>query len=744
MPKQAFKIEEFKVLKESWQRNENDGAEKRMCFWSKSAVEYALLSPKSKTRAYWSVLLLLVISYNSVFVPMRTTFPGMCLPEVWWTIDYLGDVVLLVDIFWRFYVGYYALGVVVTTRRLVVRNYLHGSFLLDLVASLPFDFALYDCQPHAFMRLNRLLRLYHVPNIFRSWEQSTSRPVVFRLTKLFCGIMMLAHWTACAFFATVKQENKRFGEGGWPQPVGTGWPQGMQTLVTKPAHEAYPRALFWCITLLTGMGPDHNSPDTNLELAFSFGMLFIGIFVFASVIGNVGDLISNRNATGAKFRKKLDIVNLWMRYKGINPVLQQRIRNYYQYIWQRQAGLNDAIILSDLPLHLRADVSSDLNKDILRKVSLFEKCGDESFLQELTRKLKPEVYTPNDYIIREGDFGASMYFITRGIVTVELAGVGKVNTLGEGSFFGEVALLMKAKRNASIIAKTFVDVFVLLKEDVDEALSDFPEYAMEIYRMANDLGTEDQNKEVREVMAPGAEAFGSPPGPGQPVTAAVAGAMDAPAPNLAMPSPGPGLPLVRAAAAHASQLVVPRSATATTMPLSMFFRAVEQLTAQASTIGLMSLDDLDYTYEVLMGLIAQIMAQRGYVASTGDAAVPFSAFVSGQQATVAARTNRSSRKLARAVSDRRGSGDSGSAPRAPLPAVSSTGSVNRGVRRRGSSRRLDDSTSMEMSDEGETGFDAAVHARRVAGGRRNRVAPAPPASTRANARGGTTTVVSIE
>ena len=561
---------------------------------------------------------------------MRTTFPGMCVPLVWWTIDYLGDAVLLIDIFWRFYVGYYALGVVVTTRRLVVRNYLHGSFLLDLVASLPFDFALYDCQEHAFLRLNRLLRLYHVPNIFRSWEQSTSRPVVFRLTKLFCGIMMLAHWTACAFFAVVKQEDKRFGADGWPQPVGTGWPQGMQEELESPAHQAYARALFWCITLLTGMGPDHNKPDTNMELAFSFLMLFIGIFVFASVIGNVGDLISNRNATSAKFRKKLDIVNLWMRYKGINPILQQRIRNYYQYIWQRQAGLNDAIILSDLPLHLRADVSSDLNKDILRKVSLFEKCGDESFLQELTRKLKPEVYTPNDFIIREGDFGASMYFITRGIVTVELDDVGKVNTLGEGSFFGEVALLMKAKRNASIVAKTFVDVFVLSKADVDEALLDYPEYAMEIYRMANDLGTQDQNKDVRAAYVATNKDFDHPDDQG--------GHPHDPRNALAYahlpPRPG-NMTAARRNAAAASSLIVPRSATATTMPLAMFFRSLENLSGQEATIASMTLPDLDHTYEQLMSLVAKVMSSRQFLLQSLDSgspmsspgAAPFSSFV---------------------------------------------------------------------------------------------------------------------
>jgi hypothetical protein len=38
-----------------------------------------------------------------------------------------------------------------------------------------------------------------------------------------------------------------------------------------------------------------------------------------------------------------------------------------------------------------------------------------------------------------------------------------VSTLGEGSFFGEIALLFESKRTASIRAKTYCDLYVLRK-----------------------------------------------------------------------------------------------------------------------------------------------------------------------------------------------------------------------------------------------------------------------------------------
>ncbi|KNC56451.1 cyclic nucleotide-gated olfactory channel [Thecamonas trahens ATCC 50062] len=304
----------------------------------------------------------------------------------------------------------------------------------------------------------------------------------------------MAHWTACCFFYLVYRINDSNG-GQWPDTGDSGWAQGLELYLDQPTFRPYMRALFWSTTLLTGMGPDHNYPQSDIELVFMFIVLFMGIVVFAAIIGNVGSLIANSSATKADHKKKMDIVNLWMRHKGIAPGLQARIRSYYEYLWQRQAGLNDNIILMDFPEHLRALVSDDLNKNILREVPMFKALNNaEPFIQALMSALRPEIYTPGDYIVRENEMGQSMFFITRGIVDVITIDLGRVAQLGEGQYFGEKALLFKAKRNASIVARTYVDVFVLEKDDVDSALTDFPLYADELYTKAAEELLKRQNK----------------------------------------------------------------------------------------------------------------------------------------------------------------------------------------------------------------------------------------------------------
>jgi CRP-like cAMP-binding protein len=49
-----------------------------------------------------------------------------------------------------------------------------------------------------------------------------------------------------------------------------------------------------------------------------------------------------------------------------------------------------------------------------------------------------------------------------------------VATLGEGGFFGEIALLFESKRTASIRSKTYCDLSVLRKADLDKVAKSFP------------------------------------------------------------------------------------------------------------------------------------------------------------------------------------------------------------------------------------------------------------------------------
>jgi glucose-6-phosphate 1-dehydrogenase len=126
-----------------------------------------------------------------------------------------------------------------------------------------------------------------------------------------------------------------------------------------------------------------------------------------------------------------------------------------------------------------------INRDVLKKVPLFQEC-DTVFLNSVMLALQPVAYSPGDYIVRKGERGDQMYFVIRGQVEV-VGGDGQVvTTLGDGSFFGEVGLLLSRPRTASIRATTYCDTFVLERSDFVKVLRDYPQFAKSILDIARD------------------------------------------------------------------------------------------------------------------------------------------------------------------------------------------------------------------------------------------------------------------
>ncbi len=69
-------------------------------------------------------------------------------------------------------------------------------------------------------------------------------------------------------------------------------------------------------------------------------------------------------------------------------------------------------------------------------------------------------FAPGEQIMREGDVGDSFYAISSGQVDI-VKGERLVKTIGRGSYFGEVALLMEVPRTATVTARTPVRAFRL-------------------------------------------------------------------------------------------------------------------------------------------------------------------------------------------------------------------------------------------------------------------------------------------
>jgi voltage-gated potassium channel len=102
---------------------------------------------------------------------------------------------------------------------------------------------------------------------------------------------------------------------------------------------------------------------------------------------------------------------------------------------------------------------------MISRVPLFAEL-DATEISDVMELLRAQVVEPGEIIMRAGDTARSMYFIAAGEVDIEIKGKKERIRLGAGQFFGEVALLRRTRRTATVTAITRTSLLGLDAHDL--------------------------------------------------------------------------------------------------------------------------------------------------------------------------------------------------------------------------------------------------------------------------------------
>lgn len=117
---------------------------------------------------------------------------------------------------------------------------------------------------------------------------------------------------------------------------------------------------------------------------------------------------------------------------------------------------------------------------MVARVPMFAKL-DANELQAIMDRLHAKHCARGDIIVHRGEAAHAMYFIASGKVEIELS--PKPVVMGEGEFFGEMAILTRQPRSATARALTACKLLVLDARDLTHLLDHSPRMAEHIQRV---------------------------------------------------------------------------------------------------------------------------------------------------------------------------------------------------------------------------------------------------------------------
>ncbi|XP_060906407.1 potassium/sodium hyperpolarization-activated cyclic nucleotide-gated channel 1-like [Labrus mixtus] len=443
-----------------------------------------IIHPYSDFRFYWDLVMLMLMMGNLIILPVGITFFRDENTPSWIIFNVVSDTLFMVDLVLNFRTGIIKEDntEILLDPRAIRQRYLKSWFLVDFVSSIPVDYiflmvdsldsevyrtarALRIVRFTKILSLLRLLRLSRLIRYIHQWEEIFHMTydlasAMVRIVNLIGMMLLLCHWDGCLQFLVPMLQD--FPPDCWVSK---------NLMVNDTWGVQYSYALFKAMSHMLCIGYGAQAPEGMTDVWLTMLSMIVGATCYAMFIGHATALIQSLDSSRRQYQEKYKQVEQYMSFHKLPADVRQKIHEYYEHRFQGKM-FDEENILGELSEPLKEEIVSFNCRSLVANMPLFAN-ADPNFVTAVLTKLRFEVFQPSDFIIREGTVGRKMYFIQHGRVGVLTRG-NKETKLSDGSYFGEICLLTRGRRTASVRADTYCRLYSLSVDSFNEVLEEHP------------------------------------------------------------------------------------------------------------------------------------------------------------------------------------------------------------------------------------------------------------------------------
>ncbi|OMO95506.1 hypothetical protein CCACVL1_05394 [Corchorus capsularis] len=403
------------------------------------------IHPDNRWYRAWTKFILIWALYSSFFTPMEFGF-FRGLPENLFILDIVGQVAFLLDIILQFFLAYRDSQTyrIVYKRSSIAIRYLKSSFLLDLLACLPWDMIYKASGRKEEVRYLLWIRLYRVRKVtefFQQMEKDIRINYLFtRIIKLIFVELYCTHTAACIFYhlaTTMPPEKEGYT---WIGSLKLG-DYSYSNFRELDLWKRYTTSMYFAIVTMATVGYGDIHAVNIREMIFVMIYVSFDMILGAYLIGNMTALIVKGSKT-EKFRDKMADIIKYMNRNRLGRDIRDQIKGHLRL--QYESSYTEAAVLQDIPISICAKISQSLYMPYIENIPLFKGCSLE-FINQIVIRLHEEFFLPGEVIMEQGNVVDQIYFVCHGVL--EEVAIGEdgseepISLLQPNSSFGDISIL---------------------------------------------------------------------------------------------------------------------------------------------------------------------------------------------------------------------------------------------------------------------------------------------------------------